>query len=671
VAQFTRFGRASHSAFDFYDLGSLVIIVLALSVAICVGAHRIAPTAIGVIAAMTASSLAIGRAALRLPITTFRLLAEYLLGFTSASLAILLVCYLGSISAGWAAVPVAAAGVGAAGYCLFRGRVEPARGPVDLLMCCLICLASVVWSWQAIIAMPGLAQTGTFNAWSDYFIHSGEIAQFANFDALHGTSIFAASAPLPLYHYGSYMLAATLSSAGSIPALVAATAFWTPLGFILLGMGACVLGGVLAGQTSGVLAVAMVLLIPDAAHYGLRNPFFDFHWLLQVSSTGSYAVAFACFAVAATAIWLRTRHREPLVWAAASSLAVFEIRVHIFVPLAMLQVAVALFAWRPSRTWHRLAAIALTAGAVLLAVVLSEHVDRTSHLLSGAHRPIQALLLMHGMQPSPYSDLYAQIAGSLWWPAALALGLVMLIVAASGALFPLYLAGLAWRSKAGTLAREDWLPLVATGCYVSIVVAFPQMPLEPLEFAHRPFVFVYALLAIWCANFAASALASRASVTWSLRASVVVAVVLLIVPLKLERLAQRSLLSWGENTSMILIPPGLQEVASFVRAHAARSDVVATTVGPLEEPFFALSERSAFIPGTEFMLIQSGIPTAVADARRRQLDAVLKAENPDAARRAAACAGIDWLVTLQPDPSMQSAWGGTALSTEGARRTSI
>jgi hypothetical protein len=650
---------ARRPAFDLFDLGSFGIIVLALSVSICISAQRITPAAIAIVAALTASSLVIGRIGLRLPITTFRLLAEYLLGFNFNGLFVLIACLTLNISAGSAAALVGVASLAAGSYCAIRKRVEAKGRPIDLLMCGVICLASMVWSWQAIVAMPGLINTGVFNAWSDYFIHSGEIAQFAHFGALGRTSIFAAGEALPLYHYGSYMLPAIISADGGIPALVAATSFWTPLGFILLGVSAAVLGGVLSGQVGGILAVAAVLLVPDAAHYGLQNPFFDFHWLLQVSSGGSYGVAFACFAIAAMAIWLRTRCRQSLVWAGVASLAVFELHVQIFVPLAMTQGLIIFLAWHPSRTW-RPTILAITAAVSWLVMALSWRIDRAPRL---TFHPIRVLLLMHGMQPSRYPGLYARLAETLWKPVTLAVGLLMLLVAAFGLILPLYLLGLVWHVRRGSAAIEDWIPAAAVGCYLSLVIVSPQTPLEPEEFVHRPFVFVYTILAVWCAHFGSTALASRVHLTR--RMSIVASFVLLITPLDLQRLSQHSSLSWGEQESAISIPQGLLEVGAFLRNRATPSDVVAVTPGPLAAALLALSERAAFAPGTEFTLIQSGITAKTAETRRGQIDAILGATNPNVAQQAAACAGAAWLVTLPPTPPILPALGDPAMTKDG------
>ena len=650
--------RPGAGPFNRYDAACCATIATTLAFAVSVGARGLQPGAVAIIAAMCAASLPIGRTTLLLPVGTFRPLAEFLLGFVILSLIIFAVCRLATVSAGAAATVGLLAGLAAGVSCCFSRRTAPPAALADVLMVLLICTASLIWSWQAIAAVPGLLSTGVFRAWQDYFIHAGEIVQFAHFGALHGTSVFALGAALPPYHYASYMLPAALCSVSGLPALVCATAFWTPLGFVLLGFGACVLGGVLGGVPGGVLggrvcgvtAATIVLLVPGASHYGLRNPFFDFHWLLQISSTGCYAVALACLALAAMVLWLRERRIAWLLWAVLAASGVAMFRVHIFVPLAATLALSFLFAWRPDRAWQKPASIAVCVAAGLLCLAAGEHIDRAPHFFSGVYHPLGNLLQLTSPEPSPYAGLFARLAARLWRLPAIAAGVVFVIVGAFGLLLPIYLGGLVWCARHQYVPPEDWLPLFAVLAYCGCILLIPATPKEPMEFAHRPFVLAYAALAIWCAKFAVASWQSRIWPRWSTRIAIAAPVLLLAVPLALQSSAQSSALTWGAKASAIQLPTGLMEAARFLRAHAAPGQPVAYTIGPLDDALVALSERPAYYPGTDFLIIQSGLSDAAASQRKSEL-ANLLAAGPDAPR-VAAHMGVAWIVTFPPEPAI-------------------
>jgi hypothetical protein len=619
-----------------------VFLTACLSIALTIGAQIFSWRAFAFLVALNLASVAVGRALLRVEIPAFRLFAEYVFGLCVLSLIVFAVCRLFVVSAGAGA---AVAGVFALGCGAF-GRRSAGTGP-DLAVAAVVCVAAFIWSWQAILAVPRLEATGRFDAWTDYFIHAGEVAQFARFGALHGMSIFAAGAALPLYHYGSYMASAALCGLSGLPALAVVTVFWTLLGFLLLGLAVAVLGGVVA-EGAGVFAVIAVLLVPDAAHYGVAAPFFDFHWLMQVAVSSCYAVALACLAVAAMIFWLRGRRVFHLAWAVGLTAAVFEFRVHVFIVLALTNALMFLFAWRPRRRWYRPALVLAGAAAALAAMALLETIQRAPHFFSGGHHPVREMAVMLAMAPSPMQDFYGHLiaqvrpAGAalraLWPGAAVLIGLVLVSAAAFGLLLPFYLAGLVWQARRGVARAEAFFPLAAVAAYWLMILTFPDTPAEPLEFAHRPFVLPYTLLAAWCGVYGLAALRAGFRDQTARRLGLALSVPLLVTPLSLQGSAQRS----GMATAYLFcdwpVPRGVLTAAAYVRAHAAPDDVVAMPAGPLDDAFLGLSERAQLSPGSDFLTIQSGISDAQAALRAGELAQALTSD--DAASRL----GVTWTV---------------------------
>lgn len=640
------------AAFDGFDVVFWAVLTATLVAAMTLGAQVFSCRAAGFLAVMNAASLAIGRAASPLAPPVFGVFGDYIIGVCAFSLTVLTVCLAGTVSAGAGAGVAIVIGAGAGVLALRRGG-RPARGTAEFILLLVICAACVIWSWQAVTAMPRLRETGLFSAWTDYFLHGGEVAQFAQFGALHGTSIFAAGAALPFYHYGSYMVPAALCAVSHMPALVSTTVLWTLLGFLMFGLGVAFLGGALGGEAAGIAAVIAVLLVPDAAHYGLENPFFDFHWLMQVAASGCYAMALACLALAMLLRWLRVGRRTDLAWTIGLILGTFELRVHIFLVLTLTIAIMFLAVWRPARWWWRPLLVVLGAGAALLAMALLATVPRAPDFFSGVHDPIGTLEGMLKMPPSWSADFYGHVVNSehftnpvarvLWVGAVGALGFLQLLLAAFGALFPVYVGALAWLAWRGACRAEDFLPLAAVAAYFTMVAIFPNTPKEPFEFAHRPFVLPYTLLAIWCARYAMLAVQAGLRAAPARRITLAVAVLLLAVPLSLQGTAQSSGIKWNDLFSRLRIPAATQQAAEYLRRHAAPGDVVATPAGALDDAFLALSERPTLSPGTNFMIIQAGI--SPADALRRQQD-IAAIFAPGAAPDEAAKFGARWVVSF-------------------------
>jgi hypothetical protein len=587
---------------------------------------------------MNAICLATGRACLRLPITAFRTSAEYIFGALLLSLLILVLCLAFTRSAGPAALIAAliAPIIGLAISWRASPQAAPKTTTTELVLTLLACLATLIWSWQAILAVPHLLKNHVFNAWTDYFIHAGEISQFASFHALHGTTIFASGAPLPPYHYASYMLPAALAGLTNVLALTAITAFWTPFGVLLMALACMVLGGVLAGERGGILALIAVFLVPSASHYALRNPFFDFHWLIEISTSAGYAFASAALSLAAFIFWHRNKSPSHLIWMAALTLATALFRVHIFAPLALTNAIMVFAAWRPQRRWAWPACLAASLAAAAAAAAAAETLPRAPHLFTFPHHPVADLLTMLGMTPSPSANLFQNLA-TADPNIALATGLALLAAAAFGLFLPLYLITL-FRRPVTTESLESFIPLVALAAYLAIVIIVPNNPLEPLEFAHRPFVFVYALLAIWSAAFIATKFLPAHPLTTPL--TLAAGFILLATPLALQSTAQKSNLTVAKLFYGPTIPPGLIATAAYLRAHTAQNSVIAAPQSPLDEPLIALTQRPEFFPGTLFLYLQSGLSPADQAARQKT--------QPTSQT-------ISWFVTFPPTQPPQNA----------------
>ena len=335
------------------DATALFIFTGALSASVGIGSERVTVLMVAVIFSVFANALMMGRALLAwvpsFPEPGVRPFAEYLLGLASLSALIFTACVVLGISAGSAYLSCCAVGCCALLYnAQARRNVDPWTN-FDLASCAGITVTCLTWSWKAIDAVPTFRATGRFLAWSDYMMRSDAVLQFAYY-AERGSRI-------GFYHFMTYMLPASLSALADVRSLVAVTAFWTPLGYVLMGLGAYCVGAVLAGRLGAIASAAALLLVPDAAHYGLKNAFYDFHWLQQIESAGAFTVGLALLVTALVIIALRHENTRALWIAAIVSLALLGFRAHIFLPLGIAETLLLMAFWRPKQKWAGIAAL--------------------------------------------------------------------------------------------------------------------------------------------------------------------------------------------------------------------------------------------------------------------------------------------------------------------------
>jgi hypothetical protein len=520
-----------------------------------------------------------------------------------------------------------------------------AESPCVLGTMAAVCLLSVVWSWQAIRSVLHLQRTGILSAWIDFYFHAATVTQFAT---LRGANVFDYGAPVPLYHYASYLLPALYGSVSHASSLVIATADWCLLGFILSVLGAWVLGAILADWPGAWAALIAVLLVPNAAHYGLRNSFFDYHWLLQISAGLSYGLGLSLLVLGLCILAVRLASLRLLTVALALSFLEALFKMHFFFMLvpAWLLVYLWLLPWKHLRA--RLSAV----GAALLLGVMSlwamERVSRAPHFLSGEHNVPKIQRLLLDMQPSASASLYDGLTKNL--PAALTVpaGLVLILFAAAGILIPLQLALFAFAKRQRSSRAEDNICWIVIGVYALLNLLFPTVSFNASaeEYQHRTFVVLYSFLAIWCAARLAVILAPFL-ITPSRRVMVaLLAVALLAVPITLQRNAQTGGMSWTQTYARNSIPPGLLRSAEYIRTHAAAAptETVLLSDSENDDTLIGLSDH----PGV--LAITRGNPYAPSFlAARKSLNEGLKGANSlDEFRRIAHAGRIHWFVAVPP-----------------------
>jgi hypothetical protein len=579
------------------DLLAITCVSGALIFVVSYAAQRFSPRVAILLIAMPVFALAIGRMTLlllpKLP-PGVRPAGEIATGIAAFALFIWLACAFGGTSAGPAFLACCGLGLVALAVLAFARQPEGVWTLTDLLVLSAICIVSVAWSWEAVRAFPSLRAGGPFPVWSDYFVQTAHVAEFARIGRPFTSFV----------HEGSYMLPAALTALARMPAMVATTSLWPVLGFIIMGLGAYTAGATLNGRLGGVAASAALLLIPNAAYYGLRNGYFDYHWLEQIATGGGYATGLSLFALALSVVAWRERSTRAFWLSVAISVCVLLFRSQVFLPLAIAQALLLVFFWRPRSGRIRAAGLLAAALSLAAGVWIAQHIPRAPHLLTDwPPHPLRFVLEMLAIGPvgqlAAFDSL--QAVAPRW--VLLGVGLLYLLLASCGAMLVLFAAGFVWSARHGTFRIERWYPVAVIAAYLLIIVAVPPTKMSsPTEMQHRAFVLVYAVLAAWCGGMAAAFLRAQSHRLASI-AVPAAAVLLLPIPFLLSPMAQYphglgrdANSNWARPYVGQILPPGFFEAATYLREHSAPTDVVMAGSNYLCGPLQGLLERYVRFP---------------------------------------------------------------------------
>ena len=657
---------------DGFALGLLTV---TLCFAIWASAGEISGVTIVAVAAVTTSCLLFGRATLHaLPLSlpnSALFPAGMLAGIAIVSVSMLIICCVAKVSAGFAYLMVCAVGFACLGLKSIRNShrkinrtsISPSLTPVVVSF---ICGTSLVWSWQAIRSFARLRTEGILHAWVDFFFHSTVIAQFGHFSALNGTSIFSYGTRIPLYHWASYMLPAVLCTFSSTPALVLATSFWVLLGFITMAMGAWVLGAILADWIGAIAAVLLILLAPSAAHYGLHNHFFDFPWLLQISAGLSFGVGLSLLAIGLFIIALRNHNVFAAGAATIFALAEAAFKMHFMVTLLPACALFVILRWRWTRPNTKFVALGAFVSATLLLMLFAERINRAPHFFTGAHNVTKILSLMLDMKPGAAPNLFPKIATSTPFFISTPIGILLVLIAATGLLLPFYFLGWTSLHKLRLARPADCFPLLMLVVYCFVILCFPTQTFtgDPTEYQHRNFVLIYAVLSVWCSYFAVM----LANHLWHRRLPLVLAVCaccMLPVPLLLESTAQTNVLKWTKSSASNPVPSGLFESAQYIRKVAPLSDVVVASNFKDEVALVALSERRALLIMDENYAKGLSYTSKAIVNRRVVGQQLAHAGSYQQMRRIAEANAINWYVAAPGSPLPATLKKYAALCTQG------
>ena len=306
----------------------------------------------------------------------------------------------------------------------------------------------------------------------------------------------------PLYHYGSYMMSVVLRAASEIPAINISTAFWLPMGAILLGLAAFALGNGLWGKKEGIAACVAVTLLPDPYMYGCGLGYFSYHFLGQTGAALYYAEAITAIGLTVIASAIRSGARKALIAGFIPIISSLFFKAHVFAvafPAACLWTIL----FFPSITKIRRAMCMFSVGAGCASSVLI--LFRLGYIAIGEPWALEFLRgIFSGAFPNDpwmYTRLFGLTQKTMTICDDLAVGTILLWFATLG---PLLIVGivllcfLRWKKSLNCI---DSLPFLFLAVWTAMVMLLPCNQYGNLdEFHHRPFHVVYYIFVIWVAS---------------------------------------------------------------------------------------------------------------------------------------------------------------------------
>ncbi|TPJ75511.1 hypothetical protein FJ434_27375 [Mesorhizobium sp. B2-5-13] len=534
----------------------------------------------------------------------------------------------------------------------------------------LCCASSYAWALPTSRAADVLVVTGRFPAWTDYFIHAGEIARFGPYAAFgRGLASMVDVAP-GFYHLASYVLPATFASLSNATPLQVAVSTWLGMSFLMLTLGVAAVATALRGGTLAIASVAAVTAVPDPSFYWLGNGFFGFHWLLVTAPGSGYGIGIVSAATVLLLLWTSRPRKLLLVGSAVLGLCSVLLRVHCTMLFAPVWAAV---------TFARLGGASLQTQLVKLATIALVLTLLVTFVLVAPLREA----LGYRLDLLPYLDViqhqdamvrtdtvYTLLKAHSVVLAAI-FGVAVLLLSAFGAPLLFYAAYLAQKLFGHEGKLTDFIPGLFVLSFVAVtVLAPPPWTGDITEFKHRGFVLVYAIIVPWavlpvvelCRRLFPPPNRTFANLVFCLAGVVAIA-----VPLLFGRQMSTPRFAWAANFFNTRVDPALFSLAEHLRIHAGPRDVLTfdrpdpeVTLADQATVVTALTGMPAFVSRVKVYSLRSDSLAKTVQQRELLLKSVEEASSYDKAGSLLERAGIRWYLVNSSRPPQWDPTGAKA-----------
>jgi hypothetical protein len=552
-------------------------------------------------------------------------------------------------------------GCAVVGQFAIHGRQAPPQEErAEALMGILVVLLSLVlatcWARGLLRSEQRMGDVTVFRHWRDAFDHSGIAMGMLSHEHLwrFGHKELSQTS-IPVYHYGSYFPMAALASYGRLSTYEAVIAFWTPFGTFLSGLAAYVLAASLGRRSGGFWAMLALLALPDASWYGFKNGWFRYHWMQQIAPAGMYSCASAAVAVLFLLEAQRSRSRIALGFAIAFLGATLWFKAHIFAVLAPLLLIWFILCYPPCSVPWRILLLQAVGLLALLAVMVSnkyhlgpriepnvEYFDTYCRYVASECQPGPGKALVEGGAAAAGRTRYYLTATAL------------VLVSTFGGLLVVLPLLTVWAWWVKKLQAADLFPWLAILIYALVLVGLDDriVGIHPWELLHRPFVWSWFLVLVWCVAKAWMLLAEVRWLHWTSHPAVlcVSALVLLPLPWYMARDIQHGKTRWSDSNSYLPIPTGLVECGRYIAHHSPRTDIVQDSQNDgVAYAFGSQAERRSYL-ARPWLWAQARKPAIQDEVQHRvaMTEQLKIATTVQQIREIAAQTGIRWYL-VHPD----------------------
>jgi len=555
-----------------------------------------------------------------------------------------------------------------AGLLLVRRRMA-SIGPVQNHMACLLAIvvsgiAATIWvsdSQAPLVVQDGMV---VFRTWQDSFIHVREISEFAQargVSTIHDLRL--AGAPAPIYHFASYVSAATVSLLSSLSAWETYSGFQLPFGIFLTGLAAFSLIATLFGRWPALAAAMAVVLLPDAFHQGFGNRYLSYSFLSQVNLGMLYGISCAAIAWIFMIEGCRRSKYAFLILSYVFLIFCLFYKAHVFVANAFLILMYPCVFFTAVRPRIRLV-LGVFAIALFVAVIaLSQATGKVPLLRLNFSSTGQYVVdLLNAFDNGVFKEFYTRIF-LVDQPSKAVQGfyaLAMISLSTFGVwLLAFGVAAPAARKRIAPAAF--WFPVVVLVNYLVMAtgLAYDNRGIgTPDEMINRPLVWAYFVIAAWTAGASYFVLfGNRVPARPVERLGIVVATVMAMSgPLafnqNLQTFPARKMASYAEFNAA---PACLVEASQYIRTHSNAGDIIQDSANDLKFMVTALAERQSFVIGSQLF----GKTSKPVEERIAALAGFMAMNDAGDIQRFAGETGIAWFL-LRPENKV--AWPDKVLN---------
>jgi hypothetical protein len=572
-------------------------------------------------------------------------LTAYLVGFFLLSCGLLLLAFISPFGI---AINFAVLGtLSFAALCSPRVRAawhQFSFARIEALALLLILVSAGFWSQENLRSLRLEGDVVISTPWQDIFFHALQVSVFARSDGY--ADLFdplLSGRPLPLYHYGSYMIASLMCRLTDLDAYSIAAGWYAPMGMLLTGLAAWSLGASLLGTAGGLGAVFATMLVPDPSYYCLGNRWTSYFFFQTVGIGGAYSVAVLGQSWAFFFASLRAEQARNLTAALLfASLSLFY-KATIFLVYASGVLVFGTLFLRGLGRWRKALLLAGLVMATAIGLFWIRRLPGAPTLaisMSGAQVNLE--MILHHFPPPRFGSLQRYLEHHRNYPAELLVGIPLVLFSEHGSVV---LAGAVaiWLSLRARLKRAWTLfPvwMLANHVFVALCLDSNHGPGDLYEVIHKTFVFPVFAVAAWSGATLLSRLGAFSSPTTS-RLVCGISVLALAVGYNAGSSVQSGI-PWAKLATRLAVPRGLYDAAHFIRTRSGKSAVVQYSENDERAILAGLAERGSFI--VHYGLDPNNAPSQFEAGRLEQVEDLLQLGTSDSARARAADLGIDWLL---------------------------